>query len=168
MAPNAAPEPRQRRVPAGDRTVASSRSVASETIPIPDEDSLELLTVLDLRRLRLLRELNQRGTIAAVADALQYTPSAVSQQLTTLERETGVALIERSGRGVRLTDAALMLVEHANALLARAELAEAELAAAAGAVEGRGRIAAFQSVSFRLAIPAIAALARSAPALRCE
>jgi DNA-binding transcriptional LysR family regulator len=124
--------------------------------------------VLDLRRLRLLRELNERGTIAAVADALQFTPSAVSQQLAVLEREAGVALLERSGRGVRLTDAALVLVRHAEALLDRAELAEAELAAAAGSIVGRGRIAAFQSVALQLASPAMQALAREAPGLRCE
>jgi DNA-binding transcriptional LysR family regulator len=124
--------------------------------------------MLDLRRLRLLRELKERGTIAAVADALQFTPSAVSQQLGMLERETGVRLLERAGRGVRLTDPALVLVDHADALLERAALAEAELAAAAGAVSGRGRIAAFQSAALRLALPAIAALARDAPRLRCE
>jgi DNA-binding transcriptional LysR family regulator len=114
--------------------------------------------MLDLRRLRLLRELHARGTIAAVADALQYTPSAVSQQLAVLEREAGRPLLERVGRGVRLTDAALVLVE----------LAEAELAADAGAVVGRARIASFQSVALRLAIPAIQTLAQEAPQLRCE
>jgi DNA-binding transcriptional LysR family regulator len=124
--------------------------------------------VLDLRRLRLLRELSERGTIAAVADALQFTPSAVSQQLAMLEREAGVRLLERSGRGVRLTDAAIVLVEHADALLARAALAEADLAAAAGTVTGRARIASFQSVALRLALPAMQALARDAPRLRCE
>ena len=124
--------------------------------------------MLDLRRLRLLRELHSRGTIAAVADALQYTPSAVSQQLAILEREAGVPLLERAGRGVRLTDPALVLVEHAEALLDRAAVAEAELAAAAGTVVGRGRIAGFQSVAIRIALPAIEALAASAPGLRCE
>lgn len=124
--------------------------------------------MLDLRRLRLLRELKERGTIAAVADALQFTPSAVSQQLAQLERETGVRLLERAGRGVRLTDPALVLVEHADALLARAELAEADLAAAAGTVGGRARIAGFQSVSLRIALPAMEALAGDAPRLRCE
>jgi len=124
--------------------------------------------MLDLRRLRLLRELDERGTIAAVADALQFTPSAVSQQLAILEREAGVPLLERAGRGVRLTDPALMLVEHADALLERAALAEADLAAAAGAVTGRARIAGFQSVVMRLALPAMEALARDAPRLRCE
>jgi DNA-binding transcriptional LysR family regulator len=124
--------------------------------------------MLDLRRLRLLRELSERGTIAAVAEALQFTPSAVSQQLAMLEREAGVPLLERAGRGVRLTDPALVLVEHADALLERAALAEAELAAAAGTVAGRGRIAGFQSVMLRIALPAMQALAREAPRLRCE
>src|SRR5919199_4359446 len=125
--------------------------------------------MLELRRLRLLRELHARGTVAAVADALQFTPSAVSQQLAMLERDAGVPLLERAGRGVRLTDAALVLVEHADALLERAARAEADLAAAAGgAVAGRVRIAGFQSVTMRLALPAMQALARDAPRLRCE
>jgi DNA-binding transcriptional LysR family regulator len=123
--------------------------------------------MLELRRLRLLRELNERGTIAAVADALQFTPSAVSQQLSMLEREAGVPLLERAGRGVRLTDAGLVLVDHAEALLEREALAEADLAAAAGTVAGRGRIAGFESVALRLALPAMEALRRDAPALRC-
>ena len=124
--------------------------------------------MLDLRRLRLLRELHERGTVAAVADALQFTPSAVSQQLSVLEREAGVALLEPAGRGVRLTDPAIVLVRHAEALLDRAELAEAELAAAAGEVSGRARIASFQSVALKVAIPAIRALAGEHPGLRCE
>ena len=115
--------------------------------------------MLDLRRLRLLHELHARGTIAAVADALQFTPSAVSQQLAVLEREAGVRLLERVGRNVRLTDPALLLVGHAEALLARAEQAEAELAASAGRLAGRARIAAFQSVSMYIAAPAMRALA---------
>jgi DNA-binding transcriptional LysR family regulator len=124
--------------------------------------------MLELRRLRLLRELSERKTIAAVADALQFTPSAVSQQLAMLEREAGVPLLERAGRGVRLTDAALVLVEHAEALLERAALAEADLAAAAGTIAGRARVAGFRSVLVRLALPAIEALGRTAPGLRCE
>jgi DNA-binding transcriptional LysR family regulator len=124
--------------------------------------------MLHLGRLRLLRELHERGTIAAVADALQFTPSAVSQQLAMLEREAGVPLLTRAGRGVRLTDAALILVEHATALLERAALAEADLEAASGTVAGRARIAGFESVVLRLALPAIERLARKAPRLRCE
>ena len=124
--------------------------------------------MLELRRLRLLRELHERGTIAAVAEALQFTPSAVSQQLAMLEREAGVQLLERAGRGVRLTDAALVLVGHAEALLERAALAEADLAAAAGTTAGRARIAGFESVLLRLAMPAVESLGRAAPQLRLE
>src|SRR6187401_60167 len=124
--------------------------------------------MLELRRLRLLKELHERGTIAAVAEALRFTPSAVSQQLAALEREAGVTLLEPAGRGVRLTDAAIVLVRHAGDLLDRAELAEAELAAASGKVAGRGRIASFQSTAMRLAIPAIQSLERDAPELHCE
>lgn len=124
--------------------------------------------MLDLRRLRLLRELHERGTIAAVADALQFTPSAVSQQLAVLERETGVTLLERAGRGVRLTDAGLVLAQHAEDLLDRAAAAEADLAAAAGQVAGRARIASFQSAALHVATPAMRELAARAPRLRCE
>src|SRR5919108_1706522 len=124
--------------------------------------------MLHLGRLRLLRELNERTTIAAVADALQFTPSAVSQQLAMLEREAGVPLIAKAGRGVRLTDAGRVLVEHAEALLDRAARAEADLAAAAGTVAGRARIAGFESVALRLALPAVTELATAAPRPRCE
>jgi DNA-binding transcriptional LysR family regulator len=124
--------------------------------------------MLHLGRLRLLRELSERRTIAAVADALQFTPSAVSQQLAMLEREAGVPLLARAGRGVRLTDAALVLVGHADALLERAARAEADLAAASGTVAGRVRIAGFESVALRLALPAMERLAHEAPRLRCE
>jgi DNA-binding transcriptional LysR family regulator len=124
--------------------------------------------MLELKRLRLLKELSERGTIAAVADALQFTPSAVSQQLALLERETGVRLLQRSGRGVRLTDPARVLVEHAEVLLERAARAEADLAAASGTVAGRVRIATFQSVALRIALPVMEALVETAPKLRCE
>jgi DNA-binding transcriptional LysR family regulator len=124
--------------------------------------------MLDLRRLRLLRELRERGTIAAVADALAYTPSAVSQQLAQLEREAGVALLERVGRGVRLTDAALGLVEHTEVVLARLEQAEAELTAVGGTVQGVVRIAAFQTAARGLVLPILRPLADTHPRLRCE
>lgn len=124
--------------------------------------------MLHLGRLRLLHELHARGTIAAVAEALHFTPSAVSQQLAVLEREAGVKLLEPAGRGVRLTDPGVVLAGHAAALLDRADRAEAELAAAAGRVAGRVRIATFQSVALQVAIPAMQALARSAPELECR
>ena len=92
--------------------------------------------MLDVRRLRLLRELAARRTVTAVAEALSYTPSAVSQQLAALERDAGVPLIERVGRGVQLTEAGRRLVVHADAVIARLEAAEADLARAAG--DGRG------------------------------
>ena len=66
--------------------------------------------MLDVHRLRLLRELDRRGTLAAVARALSYSPSAISQQLSQLEAETGVTLLEPAGRGVRLTPLARILV----------------------------------------------------------
>jgi DNA-binding transcriptional LysR family regulator len=125
--------------------------------------------MIDLRRLRLLHELHARGTIAAVAAALRYTPSAVSQQLAVLEREAGVPLLEKAGRGVRLTDAAVVLARHAGTLLEQADRAAAALAAAAaGDPVGRLRIAAFQSVGLRVAAPALRTLAREAPGLRTE
>lgn len=123
--------------------------------------------MLDVKRLRLLRELHARGTIAAVADALQYTPSAVSQQLAVLEREAGVALLERVGRGVKLTDAGARLVEHTEVVLARLEAAEADLAAS-GEVRGRVRVASFQTAARALVAPAFIALAQEAPGVRCE
>jgi DNA-binding transcriptional LysR family regulator len=124
--------------------------------------------MLDLRRLRLLRELDARGTVGAAAAALGYTPSAVSQQLAVLEREAGVALLQRAGRNVRLTDAGRVLVVHAAALQDGVEAAEAALAASAATVAGSVRIAAFQTAMLHIVTPAIAALAISHPAVRVE
>src|SRR4051794_10097926 len=124
--------------------------------------------MLDLRRLRLLRELAHRETIGAVAEALSYSPSAVSQQLAQLEKEAGVKLLERAGRNVRLTAAAQTLVTHADALLARVEEAEADLAATAGQVTGTVRIATFQSAGLFLLAPALERLSLLHPALRAE
>jgi DNA-binding transcriptional LysR family regulator len=124
--------------------------------------------MLDLRKLLLLRELHARGTVAAVAEALAFTPSAVSQQLAQLQREAGVALTERVGRRLRLTDAGLRLVEHADALLSRVEEAEAELQAAAGAITGRLRIASLQTPMLSLVPPAVRTLTEAHPELRVE
>src|SRR5918999_4540397 len=125
--------------------------------------------MLDLRRLRLLREVEARGTIHGAARALDYTPSAVSQQLAVLEREAGVKLLERSGRNVRLTDAGRALVRHAARLLDGVEAAEAELAAlAAGRPAGVVRVAAFQSAFLRIVAPAIRRLAATHPDIRVE
>lgn len=124
--------------------------------------------MLDLRRLRLLRELDARETVGAVARALDYTPSAVSQQLAVLEREAGVPLLERAGRNVRLTDAGRVLVAHADALLAAVDAAEADLAAAGGTVAGVVRVAAFQTAVLRLVAPAVARLSAEHPDVRVE
>jgi DNA-binding transcriptional LysR family regulator len=113
---------------------------------------------LDVRRLRVLRELAERGTVAATAEALAFTPSAVSQQLSALEREAGVALLEREGRRLALTDAGRTLVAHADAVLAQLERAEAELAAAAQEVTGTLRVAAFSSFARSLLPRAAAAM----------
>lgn len=124
--------------------------------------------MLDLRKLLLLRELHARGTVAAVAEALAFTPSAVSQQLAQLQREAGVPLTERVGRRLQLTDAGLRLVEHADALLARVEEAEAELQARTGAVTGRLRIASLQTPMLSLVPPAVQRLTAEHPQLRVE
>lgn len=124
--------------------------------------------MLTLARLRLLRELHDRGTVAAVAAALSYSPSTVSRQLSELEREAGVTLFERDGRRLRLTGAAHVLIRHTDALLARVEQAEAEMAAVAGTVAGVVRVAAFQTASTNLVAPALRILATDYPALRVE
>src|SRR4051794_5060494 len=125
--------------------------------------------MIDLHRLRLLREVHVRGTLHAAASALGYTPSAVSQQLSVLERETGTPLLERVGRRVRLTDAGHVLVRHADRLLEGAEAAEAEVAAvAAGRLSGTVRVAAFQSAFLRIVAPTIRAVAEEHPGIRLK
>jgi DNA-binding transcriptional LysR family regulator len=121
--------------------------------------------MLDVRRLRLLRELAHRNTIAAVAAALAYTPSAVSQQLSSLEREAGVRLLERSGRRVVLTPAALALVEHTEVVLERLEQASAALASMREGLSGPLRIGVFPSAARTVIPPALAALAVRHPHL---
>jgi DNA-binding transcriptional LysR family regulator len=124
--------------------------------------------MLDLRKLRLLRELHARGTVTAVADALAYTPSAVSQQLAQLQREAGVPLTERLGRRLRLTDAGLRLVRHTDALLAQLEEAEADLQTASANVRGTLRLASIQTPFISLVPIAERLLADRHPELRLE
>ncbi|MEU3404384.1 LysR substrate-binding domain-containing protein [Streptomyces sp. NPDC006670] len=121
--------------------------------------------MLDVRRLRLLRELARRGTIAAVAEALAYSPSAVSQQLAVLEREAGLPLLERTGRRVRLTPAAQNLVGHAEAVLERLEQADADLAEARSGLAGVLHVGAFPTATRALVPAALVHLARRHPAL---
>src|SRR6516165_5873684 len=124
--------------------------------------------MLDLRRLRLLRELARRGTIAAVAQALSYSPSAVSQQLSTLGKEAGVRLLEPAGRRVRLTAQADLLVTHTEILLEEMERAEAALARSLHETVGTLRVAAFQTAVLSLVPNALSPLTRQHPTLRVE
>src|SRR3954453_11744205 len=119
--------------------------------------------MLDARRLKVLREVAARGSFSAAAEALSFTQSAVSQQIAALERECGAKLLERGPRGVRLTDAGRALVEHADAILARIEEAEQELAAIAGLRGGRVRIATFQSTGSTIVPRALGELHRLYP-----
>jgi DNA-binding transcriptional LysR family regulator len=112
--------------------------------------------MLDVKRMRVLREIDARGSFSAAADALGYTQSAVSQQIAALEREAGVRLVERNARGVRLTDAGRVVVRHAEAILARLADAEAELDALAGLRGGRLRVASFPSAGATMRPRAIA------------
>jgi DNA-binding transcriptional LysR family regulator len=113
--------------------------------------------MLDVRRMRVLREVAARGSFSAAAEALSFTQSAVSQHVAALEREAGTQLVERGRRGVRLTEAGRVLVGHADAILARIDCAEEELAALAGLRGGRLRLVSFQSGGATLAPRAVAA-----------
>jgi DNA-binding transcriptional LysR family regulator len=121
--------------------------------------------MLDVRRLRLLCDLSRLGTIAAVAQAHTYTPSAVSQQLSVLEREAGVALLERTGRRVTFTAAGRVLVQHAETVLAALEHTTAALAAVATGLSGPLRIGAFPTAVRTLLPAALVALGHRHPGL---
>ena len=120
---------------------------------------------LSLHQLRLLREVADRGTIAAAAEAAGYTPSAVSQQLSGLEKSAGTAVLERVGRNVRLTDAGRELVRHAETLLAQLEEAQVALERLATDVRGTIEISVFESVAATLLPPTLAAAADRYPDL---
>ncbi|MFF5031417.1 LysR family transcriptional regulator [Nocardia salmonicida] len=117
--------------------------------------------MFSIERLRILRELADRGTVAAVAEVLSMTPSAVSQQLKVLAREAGVALLEPDGRRVRLTDAGQALVLRADDVLAAMERATAEMAHYRGSPRGQVRVASFPSGAALLLPPVLATLAAS-------
>src|SRR3954462_3151017 len=110
--------------------------------------------MLDVRRMKVLREVAVRGSFSAAADALSFTQSAVSQQIAALEREAGASLVQRNARGVRLTEAGEALVRHADAILARLGEAEAELEAIAGLRGGRPRPGALRGAAPPLVTPA--------------
>jgi len=118
--------------------------------------------MLDTHRLRLLREFAERGTIAATAAALGYTPSAVSQQLAALEREAGAVLLDRTARAAELTDAGRRLADHAERILGMIEAAEADLSAAGPA--GRVTVTAFPTAAVAFG-PALVRRVRAHPGL---
>jgi DNA-binding transcriptional LysR family regulator len=129
--------------------------------------------VLDLRRLSLLREVHRRGTLHAVARALSYSPSTISQQLAQLEIEAGVALLERSGRRVQLTPQGELLVDGASRLLDEMERLETALAASltespGESLRGTVRLAVFQSAALAIVPRALSLLEAEHPSLRVE
>jgi DNA-binding transcriptional LysR family regulator len=128
----------------------------------------KLCFMLDVRRLRVLHAVSAYGSVTAAAAALGYSAPAVSQQLAALEREVGMRLTERAGRGVELTPAAHILVGHTDALLARLDAAEADLAALHDQIAGWVTLAAFPSAAASLVPAAWAALADSAPQVRLD
>jgi molybdate transport repressor ModE-like protein len=124
--------------------------------------------MLDVRRLRVLREVARRGSFSAAAQALAYSQSAVSQQIAALEREAGARLVERHGRGIRLTDAGRTLVHRAEAILAELAAADAELGALAGLRAGRVRVSTFASAASSLLPAAVTSLRTAHPAVEVE
>jgi molybdate transport repressor ModE-like protein len=121
--------------------------------------------MLDVKRLRVLREVARQGSFSGAAEELSYTQSAVSQQIAALEREAGTTLVERGSKGVRLTDAGEALVRHADAVLATLAEAEAELEAIAGLRGGRLRLASFSTAGATLVPLAIATFRAQHPAV---
>ncbi|MCX3060145.1 LysR family transcriptional regulator [Streptomyces beihaiensis] len=122
--------------------------------------------MIEARRLHILRAVADHRTVTAAAAALYLTPSAVSQQLTALEQETGHKLVERGAKGVRLTAAGEILLAHTNAVLAQLERAEAELAAYSTGEAGTVTLASFATGIGLVVGPALAHLARTAPGIR--
>jgi DNA-binding transcriptional LysR family regulator len=119
--------------------------------------------MLNVNRLRILREVAAKGSFSAAAQSLSYTQSAISQQIAALEAEVGTLLIERRPRGLRLTPAGAALVEHADAIMVRLESAEAELASIAGVGGGRLRMASFPTAGATLMPLAVAAFSKRHP-----
>jgi DNA-binding transcriptional LysR family regulator len=119
--------------------------------------------MFDVKQLRVLKEVAEQGSFSAAADALSYTQPAVSQQIAALEKRAGIRLVDRTSRGVHLTDAGRALVEHAEVVLARMAAAEAEMEAIAGVRGGRVRLSSFPSAGASLLPPAVAAFTRQYP-----
>ena len=112
--------------------------------------------MLDVKQLRVLKAVAQHGSFSAAAEALSYTQPAISQQVAALEKQAGTTLVDRTSRGVRLTEAGRALVDHAEVVLARLAAAEAELEAMAGVRGGRVRLASFPTAGASVLPPAVA------------
>lgn len=119
--------------------------------------------MLDPQKLRVIREIARTGTIAEAAATLGCTASAASQQVSTLERQLGIQLLERFPRSVRLTEAGRVLAEHAERVLAEIQLAERAVSDVAELRGGRLRVAAFSSAAAPLVVPAMSAFMRRHP-----
>ncbi|KOG87108.1 LysR family transcriptional regulator [Streptomyces varsoviensis] len=124
--------------------------------------------MLNLDRLRTLHAVARHGSVSGAADGLHVTTSAVSQQLAKLERETGQQLLAKNGRGVRLTDAGRLLVDHASRILSQVELAQADLEAQRGEAVGDLLLGAFPTAARGLFPAALAELRREHPKLRSK
>ena len=128
------------------------------------DTSVERLAgALDLQTVRVVRQVAEHGSLTAAAAALGYSQPAVSQQLRRFEERTGIALVERVGRGIRLTQSGRVLARHANAVATALEAAAGELAEIRGLRAGRVRIVAFPSASATLVPRLIAALGTEHP-----
>ncbi|MFG2328668.1 LysR family transcriptional regulator [Streptomyces sp. NPDC048604] len=123
------------------------------------------MTEWDIKKLQILRTLRDRGTVTATAEALRMTPSAVSQQLTNLAKQLRVPLLEAQGRRVRLTDAAHLVLRHAESVFAQLERADAELAGYLRGEAGEVRVAAFSTAVPALVVPAVQQLRADHPGL---
>ncbi|HET7901424.1 MAG TPA: LysR family transcriptional regulator [Candidatus Nanopelagicales bacterium] len=121
--------------------------------------------MLDIRRLQVLAAVVDTGSVTAAATRLGYTPSSISQQLSTLERETGVPLFEKNGRGIRATDAGLLLAEHASTILRTVEEAEQAVEDIRLGRSGRVRVMSFTSAGDSLLPAAVAHLRTTQPGL---
>jgi DNA-binding transcriptional LysR family regulator len=124
--------------------------------------------MLDVRRIRVLSEVVSGGSFSAAADALHLSQSAVSQQVAALERETGMQLLDRTSDGPRLTPAGEALMEHGNAVIARLDEAERELAEIAGLEGGRLRVISFPTASATIMTLALAEFRRAYPQVELE
>ncbi|MGW2787216.1 LysR family transcriptional regulator [Streptomyces populi] len=122
--------------------------------------------MLNLERLRTLDALARHGSVSGAAEGLHVTTSAVSQQMSKLEREVGQQLLAKNGRGVRLTDAGRLLAEHAARILSQVELAQSDLEAQRGQVAGELRLSAFPTAARGLFPAALAQLRADHPGLR--